>query len=118
MEPQAARRNGKSVSMSEERGIAVFRAGNRTEGNFVAGLLSGEGIPVTTLPAGGSSNGEVELHVPAAHADAAQTIIRAYEKQMDQQAQSEEAWVCRRCGEENESSFDTCWNCQAEPGHA
>ena len=23
-------------------------------------------------------------------------------------------WTCRRCGEENESTFEVCWHCQAD----
>ncbi len=23
-------------------------------------------------------------------------------------------WVCERCGEQNDASFDYCWNCQGE----
>ncbi|WP_222937647.1 putative signal transducing protein [Spartinivicinus ruber] len=27
---------------------------------------------------------------------------------------SESRWMCERCGEMNEGSFDICWNCQSD----
>ena len=107
--------------MSEDRRIAVYRAGNQTEGNFVRGLLAQEGIPVTASSEGSGPRGaqvEVELQVPDRYAEAAQRIIQAYEEQVDAPSGTESSWTCQRCGEENEASFDACWNCQAAPGHA
>ncbi len=104
--------------MSEEKGIAVYRAGNQAEGNFVKGLLRERGIPVSFHPFSTHPDSEVDLYVPTADADRAQVIVRAYEEQTDPSDSSSEDWLCTRCGEENESSFDACWNCQAAPGHS
>lgn len=104
--------------MAEEKLVAVYRAGNSIEGNFLQGLLAQEGIPVTLI-AEGSPKGsrEVELQVPADKVDAARRVLRRYEAESEDEA-SDEAWTCRRCGEENEASFEACWNCQATSGHA
>jgi len=104
--------------MSESRGVAVYRAGNQIEGNFVKGLLTERGIPVTAHPENARKDAEVELQVPEPHAALAQSIIRAYEQQSESASAAEEDWVCHRCGEANESSFEECWNCQAAPGNA
>ena len=29
-------------------------------------------------------------------------------------AESAPEWVCEKCGETNDASFEVCWNCQAE----
>ena len=106
--------------MAEEKLVAVYRAGNTIEGNFLQGLLAQEGIPVELLAEGDTKgNREVELQVPADKVDAAQRVLRKYEADLESDADaSSEPWTCRRCGEENEASFEACWNCQASSGHA
>jgi len=104
--------------MSEAKGIAVYRAGNQTEGNFLKGLLKERGIPVSFHTFSTHPESEVELYVAAADADRAQQLIRAYEAQTEAGDSPDENWECTRCGEENESSFETCWNCQARAGHS
>jgi hypothetical protein len=27
---------------------------------------------------------------------------------------SSESWVCQSCNEENDGSFDSCWNCESD----
>jgi hypothetical protein len=102
--------------MSEEKQASVYRAGNAIEGNFVEGLLRQRGIPVTTEPASGAA--EVELFVALEHLEAAREVVRAYEASADGDGGEAPPWHCRRCGEENEPTFDTCWNCDARSGHA
>ena len=106
--------------MAEEKLVAVYRAGNSIEGNFLQGLLAQEGIPVKLLAEGpAKGNREVELQVPADKVDAARRVLRRYEAESEDDAEtSSQAWICRRCGEENEASFEACWNCQATSGHA
>jgi hypothetical protein len=106
--------------MAEEKLVAVYRAGNSIEGNFLQGLLAKDGIPVTLLADGNPKGSrEVELQVPADKVDAARLVLRRYEADSEADAApAAQAWTCRRCGEENESSFEACWNCQAEFGHA
>ncbi len=107
--------------MAEEKLVAVYRAGNSIEGNFLQGLLAHEGIPVTLLADGSEGNAkgsrEVELQVPADKVDAARRVLRRYETDSDDAEAAAQSWICRRCGEENESTFEACWNCQASPGH-
>jgi hypothetical protein len=107
--------------MGEEKLVAVYRAGNTIEGNFLQGLLAQEGIAVKLIADGdgkGSSH-EVELQVSADKVDHACRILREYEARSDgDDAESQQPWLCRRCGEENESTFESCWNCQAQSGHA
>jgi hypothetical protein len=96
----------------------VYRAGNTIEGNFLQGLLAQEGIPVTLLPDGDTKGSrEVEIQVPADKVDAARRVLRRYEADGEDDAEATEPWICRRCGEENEASFEACWNCQAAPSH-
>jgi hypothetical protein len=102
--------------MSEEKQAPVYRAGNAIEGKFVESLLKERGIPVTTEPATGAA--EVELFVALAHLDVAKEVVRAYEAQAEGPGGEAPPWSCLRCGEENEPAFDTCWNCDARPGHA
>ena len=102
--------------MSEEKQASVYRAGNAIEGNFVEGLLRQRGIPVTTEASKGAA--EVELFVAIEHLEVAREVVRAYEAQADSGEGDAPSWRCLRCGEDNESGFDTCWNCDAHPGHA
>ena len=106
--------------MAEEKLVAVYRAGNTIEGNFLQGLLAQEGIPVTLLPEGSPKGSrEVEIQVPADKLDAARQVLRRYEAGTDDGTEAvSEPWICRRCGEENESTFEACWNCQAKSSHA
>jgi len=109
--------------MGEDKLVAVYRAGNSIEGNFVQSLLVEEGIPVKLRPNSSSGrrgdNGEVEVQVPAERFDAAKRVIDRYEAGLSSDEGADtRPWNCRRCGEENEASFESCWNCQAESGHA
>jgi hypothetical protein len=115
----------------ESRLTRVYRAGSAIEATFLKGLLEQEGIPVrvfgetesTAFPSGTSGTSgaggttEIEIHVPEPLADAARKVIEDYESRTAGEAgESQTPWLCRRCGEENESSFDTCWNCHADRG--
>ena len=112
--------------MSEEaKLVRVYRAGNSIEGNFLQGLLAEEGIPAQLLDdagrrlVSGNATGEVEVHVPKDFLEAAARIIDDYERRSSESTGTEGAsWECLRCGEENESTFESCWNCQAEYGNA
>jgi hypothetical protein len=103
----------------ESRLTRVYRAASAIEASFLKGLLEEEGIAVRTFgpsdsqpfPAGGST--EIEIHVPEQLADAARKVLDDYEARSAGDSQ-QSPWLCQRCGEENESSFDTCWNCQAD----
>ena len=84
--------------MAEEKLVAVYRAGNSIEGNFVQGLLAQEGIPVTLLADGNPKGSrEVELQVPADKVDAARRVLRRYEAESEDDAGSAtQAWTCLR----------------------
>ena len=102
----------------EERLTRVYRAASSVEAGFLKGLLEEEGIAVRTFgptdsnPFPGSA-AEIEIHVPEHLADAARKVLEDYEARSAGEA-DQEAWLCQRCSEENEASFDTCWNCQAD----
>ena len=109
----------------DEKLVRIYRAGNSIEGSFLQGLLADEGIPAALTDGAGrrvvSANaaGEIDVHVPTEHRGAAEEIIRDYERRSaGEDAGDGGAWECLRCGEENESSFDACWNCQANHGNA
>jgi len=102
----------------EDRLTRVYRAASSIEAGFLRGLLEEEGIPVRTFgPTDAnpfpSAAGEIEIHVPEQMADAARKAIEDYEARSSADA-NQAAWLCQRCAEENEASFDTCWNCQAD----
>jgi hypothetical protein len=105
----------------ESRLTRVYRAGSAIEASFLKGLLEEEGVPVrlfgqtdaNPVPVGPA---EVEIHVPEALADHARKVLEDYEARAAGDSQ-QEPWLCSRCGEENEPSFDTCWNCHADHRH-
>jgi hypothetical protein len=107
----------------ESRLTRVYRAGSAIEASFLKGLLEQEGIPVrvfgptesTAFPGGSAGTVEIDIHVPESLADAARKVIDDYEARTAGEAgENQSPWFCRRCGEENECSFDTCWNCHAD----
>lgn len=60
----------------------------------------GEIAPIDTWP---------ELFVDEAHRAAAENIIQTVLAETN-----EASWYCSECGEENDSSFEICWQCQTE----
>src|SRR5262245_48166342 len=73
----AARRSIRAIPMGEEKLVAVYRAGNAIEGNFLQGLLAKKGIPVKLLAEGGTKGSrEVEIQVPADKVDAARRVLK------------------------------------------
>jgi hypothetical protein len=102
----------------ESRLTRVYRAASAIEASFLKGLLEEEGISVRTFGPNDSSSfpggsSEIEIHVPEQLADAARKVLDDYEARSSGDLQ-QAPWLCQRCGEENEPSFDTCWNCQAD----
>lgn len=68
--------------------------------NEFSGGGAGELSPLTTWP---------ELWVEEAYLSKAKAVI----EQMRSTSLGT-TWRCNHCGEENESSFEICWNCQSE----
>jgi hypothetical protein len=103
----------------ETRLTRVYRAGSAIEATFLKGILEEEGIPVrffgptesNPFPAGSV---EIEIHVPEPLADTARKVLEDYEARSAGDASQQDPWVCSRCGEEIEFSFDACWNCHAD----
>lgn len=94
----------------------VYSAAEALEAYSLKGMLEASGLDVQLkgeslysgmgeLPA---SVLEVTLWVPEHQVLQAQQLLAGYEDQADQ------PWFCSGCGEQNESNFEICWQCQKE----
>ncbi|UXI02780.1 DUF2007 domain-containing protein [Photobacterium sp. TY1-4] len=93
--------------------IRVYQATNNLEAHSLKGMLehaqievalSGENLAAAAgeLPADVL---QVSLWVPAAQADRARALLKAYE------SAGEREWCCPTCGELNSGAFEICWQC-------
>ena len=104
--------------MSErDRLVCVHKLNDPIEANLVRGVLLNEGIPVEITGEGlvGAYSGvpklcEVRLLVPPGYKIAAERFLRRYQDQRASPAPRGD-WICPACGEENDPSFEICWNC-------
>lgn len=99
--------------------IMIYSAANLIEAELLAGLLRQQGIcaGVRSQMLGGGI-GELPLDalytpvwVPPNQADTARQVIHNYEASAKQTS----VWHCPHCGEDNESSFELCWQCMQPP---
>lgn len=99
--------------MPTDAWLDVYRAANLLEAHNLKGMLEAMGIPVR-LKGEGLVGGmgelpvseiEVPLMVAATDFTAARNALLAFEKP------SAGAWYCPGCGEQNEASFELCWQC-------
>lgn len=106
------------MPMSEKgRLVCVHKLNDPIEANLVRGLLMNEGIPVEITGEGlvGAYSGvpklcEVRLLVPPAFRIAAERLVSEYQERRGA-AVSAGDWTCSACGEDNDPSFEICWNC-------
>ncbi|HEY3382575.1 MAG TPA: DUF2007 domain-containing protein [Vicinamibacterales bacterium] len=86
------------------------------EGSGVSAMLADEvmGTMAPFVIAAGNAPA-VKVLVPEDQLDDARDVVVDFAVSSKAIGRIEGApWRCRRCGEENEPQFDTCWNCQAE----
>jgi hypothetical protein len=102
----------------DSRMICVHRLQDHIEANLIRGLLMNEGIPVELTGEGlvGAYSGvpklcEVRIMVPPIYRSAAETILQRYDEHR-QRPEGGRDWVCPRCGESNDPSFEICWSCE------
>ena len=100
-----------------ERLVSVHKLNDPIEANLLRGLLLNEGIPVEITGEGlvGAYSGvpklcEVRLLVPPGFRIAAELFLRRYQDRRNEPVSAGD-WVCQGCGEENDPSFEICWNC-------
>ncbi|MGL5286374.1 MAG: DUF2007 domain-containing protein [Aeromonas sp.] len=95
----------------------LYRASHVLEAHAIKGALEVEGIAVRLNGEGLQSLiGElpvdllqVTLMVPVEERSRASRVIERYQKRQGN------GWMCGRCGEENNASFDICWRCGHDP---
>lgn len=100
--------------MAEQEWIKVYAASHLLEAHNLKGMLQAMGIEVRLkgegLIAGAGElppqETEVALWVEAGDFSRARKALEAFESPLSS------TWFCRQCGEENEASFEFCWNCQ------
>jgi hypothetical protein len=109
-------------TMSASPWIAVH-SGNLTEATFLVDLLRRESISAqlgdevmgTLAPylVDGGSLSAVKVLVPEEEAEHAMSVIAEFTAGGPSLSTQLPAWKCRRCGEQNESQFAVCWQCQS-----
>ena len=57
--------------------------------------------------------GMVPLELWVHSSEDAETAVSLLESELSEQS-DKPAWICNKCQEENDGSFETCWKCQAE----
>jgi hypothetical protein len=106
----------------------IVYAGGTADTALLRDLLDAAGIPAqlgdevmgTMAPymiAGGNTTA-VKVLVPEDRVESAREIAIDFVEQSKPTAQPAEArflsWVCPCCHENNDGTFDICWNCQTE----
>ena len=95
----------------------VFVADNPTQARMIAGFLQSHDIPTevrgellwsVAVEFIFSKGAAPSVWVPAGYAQRARELI-----QEQSQAESQAAWRCNHCGEENDGQFTHCWQCGA-----
>ncbi len=107
--------------MADSEPVEVYSAIDIYEAHLVKSMLDEAGImarivgdhlqnAIGDLPAVKIAP---RIWVNAEFFDKARAVIEAYENTSPPPTQTSSAWTCTKCGEDNEPSFDICWNCQA-----
>ncbi|OYP39148.1 hypothetical protein [Rhodopirellula sp. MGV] len=103
---------------SDERFCVLREFGDQWSAVSVQSLLAGAEIrshltgtdPGTALSMGGApTDSLVRIQVAAKDFDRADELLRQHEQEL----LAKEPWLCARCDEPNEATFEYCWNCQA-----
>jgi hypothetical protein len=96
----------------------IYLAENALEANLIRGRLEADGIgcrlegEALSGASGDLPVDVLQMPVLVASGDAAKArqVIAEYESRRQLPE-----WVCQCCGEQNQASFEICWNCLAEP---
>ena len=99
--------------------VKAYHAANPLEAELLVGLLRNRGLAAGLRSQGLMGGiGELPLDalqtpvwVPPEALQSARAILQDYEAQ----AKVERAWSCPQCGEDNEASFELCWQCGQSP---
>ena len=70
-------------------------------------LITGTDPNVALSLGGAPTSRPIRVEVAQCHLERADKIL----KQDHLRAQQFPAWICRRCHEQNEPTFDVCWSC-------
>ncbi|TWT85108.1 hypothetical protein CA13_65900 [Planctomycetes bacterium CA13] len=105
--------------------VEVYRAADNAEAHLLCGIMQNEGIKARVV---GDHLRDVLSHLaigavpprilaPPDGYEAARKIVLAYETRHKAPVDGSAAqWICARCGELNDPTFDVCWQCQSEHG--
>ncbi len=103
--------------------LRLFRHHDRFEVYRIFNMLDEAGIPcfvkneliqgaIGDIPPQ-DSEPEVWLHDQQWEAKAQQLIADFNQEQAAMQSENQAPWLCGKCQEDNEASFNICWKCQA-----
>jgi hypothetical protein len=113
--------------MSDHSWVIVYEGGSADTG-VLRDLLEGAGIPATLgdevmgtmapyLIAGGTT-AAIKVLVPEDRLEDARPIVAEFAKGKTDApppgARPFQPWECPCCHEQNDGTFDICWNCQSE----
>jgi len=98
--------------------VRVYKGGDLVGAHLVAHQLKAAGLRVDVRGQGRTSlRGELpigeswpDVWVPQQDAEQAEALVRKFEGP----ELVHPAWVCPRCGESNEATFDLCWSCLSD----
>ena len=97
----------------------IYLAENALEANLIRGRLEADGISCQLegeALSGGSGDLPVDvLHLPILVASKDVVKARRYIEEYENQSHLP-TWCCQQCGEQNEASFEFCWQCR-QPAH-
>lgn len=87
----------------------------------IAATVVGESLGSAAADLGLSFNALPRIWVRVRDENRARTLLDRWDERMrapaGAAAEDAEDWTCWRCGEQVESAFEACWNCEAErPG--
>ncbi len=116
-----------SARMPPPAWVIVY-TGNATDTAMLYSLLEAEEIPVrigdeimgTLAPyaVGSERAAAVKVLVPEDRIEEAEEVVNEFvddvRAQADTPSPSFRPWTCPCCHEQNDGTFDICWNCQAE----
>ena len=106
----------------------IVYTGNATDTAMLYTLLEAEEIPVsigdeimgTLAPYAidGGKTAAVKVLVPEDRVDDAEEVVKEFVEESKAQAGAAAPpftpWTCPCCHEQNDGTFDICWNCQTE----
>ncbi|MEQ1500805.1 MAG: hypothetical protein ABMB14_01175 [Myxococcota bacterium] len=97
--------------------VCVFRGGGPTDAFLVRDWLVENGVRVLIRGDLATARGEIAIHetwpsvwVPAIDRPNAEAALVVY----NAPRLVHPAWVCAGCGERNEATFGSCWQCGAD----